>query len=101
MSNLDGQGARHKLVMQSLVAALLIVPLDLGSIVERRVVFGRKDAAAHDVTKRRAQAVNLVKGNPELDQALVLVKAELGIAHEKIDELTVGPAAVLLGKRKG
>ena len=100
MCRLDCQGARHKLVMERLIAALLIVPLHRLGVVERRVVLGRQDAAAHHVAKGCAQAVDLVEGDPQLDQAAELLKTGAGIALKEGDELSARPTAVLFGQGK-
>ena len=89
----DCHSGSHELVMSSLIHDL--IPVLALLIAEAGILKSVMVAhAADDLTL----IVNLVEGHPVLYLVLVTLKADLGIAHEKLNHLAVAPAAILIGK---
>ncbi len=86
------------MVVQAVEGAVDVDPAGVVVVAKgERPVVGRQDAQAIDVAEARHHAaVDLVEGEPVLDQALVLAEAEVGVAHPDVDDLLVVPAAVLV-----
>ncbi len=101
MAELDGLGARQELVVKRVETLLRIVPV---GVEERHglILARRQDAGTHDVAESaHHEAVDLVEGEPVAHEALELGHDGARVMAIEVDELGVGPAAVMLGQIVG